>query len=354
MPEFKSIINSWYTEHKRDLPWRATKDPYKVWLSEIILQQTQVIQGLPYYKRFIQEFPTVFDLARASEEKVLKLWQGLGYYNRAHNLHYTAKTIASKHQGVFPDNYKDLIKLKGVGDYTASAIASICFKEPTAVLDGNVFRVLSRVLGINSPINSTVGRKIFKEKAEQLLDRSKPGHYNQGIMEFGALQCKPKKPLCMICPLQSECVAFQQGKVKELPVKLKKTKVKTRHLNYLVFVSSDLKTIIRKRTGKGIWKHLYEFPVIETERELKQPHHFIKHKNFTDVTATNIKPFKEEPLEHRLSHQKLMVKFWAHHIKELPKADKQKNEIKIQWSNIEKYPVPAVIHKFLKAFEFNN
>ncbi len=208
---FKKILTNWYSINKRNLLWRSTKNPYFIWLSEIIMQQTQVKQGSPYYEAFINQFPTVFDLAEADEETVLKLWQGLGYYSRARNLHASAKHIAYELNGKFPTTYSEIIKLKGVGDYTASAIASICFDEPTAVVDGNVYRVLSRYFGIDTPINSTQGIKEFKALASTLLDTAHPGDYNQAVMEFGATQCKPKNPYCMVCPLKDSCVALQKG-----------------------------------------------------------------------------------------------------------------------------------------------
>src|SRR5690606_4230898 len=241
---FSKILNHWYSSNKRELPWRQTTNPYAIWLSEIILQQTQVIQGLPYYESFLKEFPTVFSLANAEESKVLKLWQGLGYYSRARNLHAAAKHIVNQYDGVFPNNYKTLLTLKGVGDYTASAIASICFNEPTAVVDGNVYRVLSRYFGIDTPINSTKGIKAFKMLATSVMDAKNPSEYNQAIMEFGAIQCKPKNPDCKICPLHRSCAALEKKFVNVLPVKLNKTKVNTKYFNFLVVLSSDHKTLL--------------------------------------------------------------------------------------------------------------
>ena len=231
---FSNKLISWYLQNKRDLPWRKTKNPYFVWLSEIMLQQTRVAQGMSYYLKFTETFPTVFDLAKADESTVLKMWQGLGYYSRARNLHATAKHIAFELDGKFPSTYKEIVKLKGIGDYTASAIASICFTEPTAVVDGNVYRVLSRYFGIETPINSSAGNKEFKELAQTLIDTLKPGTYNQAIMDFGAIQCKPKNPICLFCPFSESCVALQKNKIDTLPVKDKKTKVRDRYFNYLV------------------------------------------------------------------------------------------------------------------------
>ena len=266
---FSKKLILWYLDHKRDLPWRTTAIPYYIWLSEIILQQTRVEQGLSYYQAFVSVYPTVKKLANASEQEVLKLWQGLGYYSRARNLHTTANYVSNELSGVFPTSYKELIKLKGVGDYTASAIASICFNEATAVVDGNVYRVLARYFGIATPINSSLGIKEFKNLAQQLIDIDNPGNHNQALMEFGARQCKPQKPNCEICIFNDSCIALQQKKVSELPVKLKKTKVKNIYFNYIVLISKNEKTFLQKRIGKGIWQNLYEFPVIETEKNFK-------------------------------------------------------------------------------------
>ncbi len=243
---FTEKLQNWYHKEKRELPWRTTSNPYHIWLSEIILQQTRVKQGLPYYQRFITNYPTITDLANADEEKVLRDWQGLGYYSRARNLHYTAKFIANELNGKFPSNYKEIINLKGVGDYTASAIASFAFNEKVAVLDGNVFRVLARVFGIKEDIANAKNRKIFKEQAERVLPEKKSDIHNQAIMEFGALQCTPKSPQCHKCIFEYDCYAFQNKLIKELPLKLKKTKVKTVFMDYLIFEYKN-EILIRKR-----------------------------------------------------------------------------------------------------------
>ena len=261
---FSNILIYWYLQIKRDLPWRKTKDPYLVWLSEIMLQQTRVAQGMSYYLAFSEAFPTLKDLANADESTVLKMWQGLGYYSRARNLHFTAKYVSNELNGKFPSTYKELIKLKGIGDYTASAIASICFDEPNAVVDGNVYRVLARYFGIDIPINSTKGIKEFKILAQSLLDTKHPGVHNQALMDFGALQCKPQNPDCEKCPLNSGCVALEKKQIKQLPVKEKKLRVTKKYFNFLVFVTEDNKTIFEERKGKGIWQGLYEFPLLET------------------------------------------------------------------------------------------
>ncbi len=268
---FSEIILSWYRKNKRNLPWRDTLDPYKIWLSEIILQQTRVAQGTPYYEKFLENFPTIERLANATETEVLKLWQGLGYYSRARNLHTTSKIVVENHGGEFPSTYNNLLELKGIGDYTASAIASICFDEPRAVVDGNVYRVLARYFGIDTPINSTKGIKYFKELAQSVMDADQIRDYNQGIMEFGALQCVPKSPDCSVCPLKNSCVALQRNSIESLPVKVGKTKVRKRYFNYLVVLDGAGKTGEGQVIHKLSHQHLYtKFWVVETSSELKE------------------------------------------------------------------------------------
>jgi A/G-specific adenine glycosylase len=339
--KFSDVLTRWYLKEKRALPWRLTKDPYCIWLSEIILQQTQIKQGLPYYTAFLKQFPSVFDLAKASEHEVLKLWQGLGYYSRARNLHFTAKHIVSTLNGEFPKDYDGLIKLKGVGDYTASAIASICYEEPCAVLDGNVYRVLSRYFGIKTPINSTQGKKEFKGLAQSLLPNHKVGDYNQAIMEFGAKQCIPKVPKCADCPLNSSCYALQKQKVAELPVNLKKIKLKRRYINYLVLVNSKKQTVLQQRKNKGIWQGLYEFQNIETSSSVSHDaiSQLIKYK------FNNLSLFNTEDIVHRLTHQELKVKFWIVEVDVLP-------EKATEVSQIMSYPVPVLIQNFIRDFNF--
>ncbi|SDH05086.1 A/G-specific adenine glycosylase [Psychroflexus sediminis] len=308
---FSNRLLDWYKIEHRDLPWRHTKDPYIIWLSEIILQQTQVRQGLPYFLKFVSRFPSVHDLARASEDEVLKLWQGLGYYSRARNLHFTARYVSKILNGVFPDNYRDLKSLKGVGDYTAAAIASFAYEEPVAVVDGNVQRVLSRYLGIHTPINSTEGVKEFKLKAQEMLDASQPSMYNQAIMEFGALHCRPKSPKCMFCVFQEDCVAFQQGIQEELPVKLKTAKVKKRYFTYLVLTDSEENTLVQQRKGVGIWKGLYEFPLIESEtpQDVSTSEAIIKKTGISENSISRIRLYNEKPIVHLLSHRKIITSF---------------------------------------------
>jgi len=283
---FSKQLIKWYELHKRALPWRETQDPYRIWLSEVILQQTRVNQGLPYFKRFVESFPTVQDLAAAHQEDILKLWQGLGYYSRARNLHVAAQQVVEMN-GIFPNSYKKLLDLKGVGDYTAAAIASFAFKEAVPVVDGNVYRVLSRIYGVNTPINETAGIKEFKELATKLLDKKTPDIYNQAIMEFGALQCVPKKPDCTICLFQSQCIAFKDDRIEELPVKIKKTKIKNLYHHYIVIQTPDNKTVLQERSQTGIWAGLYEFPFIESDGALsslsipdafQKPLHILMHR----------------------------------------------------------------------------
>lgn len=342
---FSKTLIRWYSKHKRDMPWRNTINPYCIWLSEIILQQTQISQGQPYYEVFIREYPTVFDLSNAQESAVLKLWQGLGYYSRARNLHATAKYIANDLNGVFPNTYKDLLKLKGVGDYTASAIASICFNEPTAVVDGNVYRVLSRYFGIDTPINTTKGIKVFKALATSLIDHENPADYNQAIMEFGALQCKPKNPDCHTCPLKESCVALQQNKIEELPVKLKKTKVSTKYFNFLVLLSTDKKTIFQKRNTKGIWQHLYQFPLLESDQKLEMTN-FKKHPFITSYfgeVSFEFSLYNSSDIVHKLSHQHLHTKFWIIEIDKLPEKG-------IPIADLKHYPTSILISNFIDGF----
>ena len=343
---FNSKLTYWYSTHKRDLPWRSTKDPYHIWLSEIILQQTQIQQGLPYYLRFISHYPTVFDLAQATEDMVLKDWQGLGYYSRARNLHKTSKYVAKELKGIFPKNYKELLKLKGVGDYTASAIASICYEEKTAVVDGNVYRVLSRYFGIDTPTNSTQGVKQFKARATSLLPQKNIGDYNQAIMEFGARQCKPKVPDCSKCPLASDCIAYNTGQIQLLPVKLKKLKVTKKYFNFLVINSKNHKTILEKRTTKGIWQNLYQFPLIETSKtELdKNLIANLDHKILKKLSIKSIELFNKKEIIHRLSHQELYIKFWILHTSDNLKQG-------IDWSEVSKRAVPIVIDRFIREFQ---
>jgi A/G-specific adenine glycosylase len=305
---FGTLLARWYQVHKRDLPWRKTSDPYKIWLSEIILQQTRIAQGLPYYERFIEKYPTIQDLAHASEEEVLRLWQGLGYYTRARNLHACARTVTEELDGKFPATYNTLLQLKGVGKYTAGAIASIAFKEVVAVVDGNVYRVLARVFGVAEEISSTQGVKAFDALAKSLVPQQESGMYSQAIMEFGAMHCTPANPKCASCIFQDHCVAFRTKRQGALPVKSKKIRVKKRFLNYLVLAYAG--KIYMKRREKGdIWKGLYDFYLVESNepRGLNQ---------LEDALAALLQRHKLLPTgksamhKHLLTHQQLHVHFF--------------------------------------------
>ncbi|MFN4233492.1 MAG: A/G-specific adenine glycosylase [Bacteroidia bacterium] len=342
---FSAILINWYLNNKRNLPWRNTRDPYKIWLSEIILQQTRVEQGLPYYQKFIEKYPTVFNLAKAKQDEVLKLWQGLGYYSRARNLHFTAKEIVKNYKGQFPNNYQEIRALKGIGDYTAAAIASFAFDLPYAVVDGNVMRVLSRYLGINEPIDSTKGKKLFAEAAQELLDKKNPAVHNQAIMEFGAIYCVPVKPNCEYCIFNSTCEAFRSKKVNELPVKSKKTKIKKRFFHYLI-VENKGKTYLQKRAEGDIWQGLYEFPLIETDKALdfeeliKQ----LESKNFfKNISIELVKTSQDK--KHILSHQHIHARFF--HVK-VNKLAKLKAYKQISMSELDKFALPRLIHRYLE------
>ena len=340
---FETIICNWYKENRRDLPWRNTKNPYKIWLSEVILQQTRVEQGLPYYHAFVDNYPTVQLLADANEDDILKLWQGLGYYSRARNMHAAAKFIASDCGGKFPSTYDDIRALKGVGDYTAAAIASFAYKLCYPVIDGNVYRVLARYFGISSAIDSTTGKKEFKALAEQLIPKASPDIYNQAIMEFGAIQCTPKKPNCLFCPLQKSCYAYGKGTISQFPFKAKKVKQRNRFFNYLVLIDNQ-NTFLQKRTGKDVWQGLFQFPLIETpkvieEKELKQSKEW---NTLFAESPTILKCSKE--YKHILSHQKIYAKFWVIDGQiDLKNTSFEKTIIE----DLNKYAVPRLIENYL-------
>lgn len=336
MADFNLLIKEWYRQNRRDLPWRETKDPYFIWLSEIILQQTRVNQGLAYYLKFVKLFPDVHYLAKASEQDVLNAWQGLGYYSRARNLHSTAKFISENLKGDFPNNYGEIIKLKGIGEYTAAAIASFAFNEAVAVVDGNVYRVLSRLFDIDLAINSTKGKKYFFELAQSLINENEPDVFNQGIMEFGALHCTPLKPKCESCPLQVNCLSFANNTISERPQKEKKTKVRDRYFHYLIFNENE-NTLIEKRTAKDIWQNLYQFPLIESIEETFPQ----EIKNVTSEAPGKI----SKNILHVLSHQRIHAKFY--HFNHFPnKVAENWNEIKLK--NIQDYPLPRIIDRYLE------
>ncbi|WP_245319133.1 A/G-specific adenine glycosylase [Hymenobacter elongatus] len=308
-PYFAPALLEWYPRHRRDLPWRHTRDPYAIWLSEVILQQTRVKQGLPYYLDFITTYPTVQELAAAPEDEVLRHWQGLGYYSRARNMHYTAQQVVREYTGVFPGTYSELLRLRGVGQYTAAAIASFAFGEQVAVLDGNVYRVLARVFGIASDIAVPATRKEFQALADTLIPAAAPAEFNQAIMEFGAIQCTPLKPDCLFCPLQSHCYAFQHGMVQELPVKSKAKASRTRYFHYIVLRHGET-VYLKKRGAKDIWQGLYDFALTETDTaELSG---LALADAVTALGGQLATDRAEEPvvaLRHVLSHQKVEARF---------------------------------------------
>jgi len=342
--DFVGELLSWYRRNKRSLPWRGTKDPYKVWLSEIILQQTRVEQGTAYYHAFTEKYPDVHALARASEDQVLKTWEGLGYYSRARNLHFTAKKIVKELGGKFPTTHAGLLELKGVGDYTASAISSICFNEAQPVVDGNVYRFLSRYFGIKTPIDSTKGKKEFRAIAEELIPQKDPGTFNQAMMEFGGRHCKPANPDCGACVFRLSCVALKKKLVTTLPVKEKKTKVTDRYFYYLV-IRNGKNTFIRQRTGKGIWQGLFEFPVMETDNRV-DPKATMKSpawKKLVGGLKLQSMNISEEHV-HILSHQKLHIRFVVAEVKGNVSLNGYK---RVMISALDKYAFPIVIKKNL-------
>lgn len=343
--EFSSKIIDWYLENKRDLPWRNTKDPYFIWLSEIILQQTRIQQGLPYYEHFTEQYPTVHDLANASENQVMKSWEGLGYYSRARNLHTTAKYVSQELNGVFPNNYNELIKLKGVGDYTASAIASFAFDEAKPAIDGNVYRILSRLFDVDLPIDQPEGKKYFKALAEKLISKDDPANFNQATMEFGATLCTPKKALCMYCPFEDQCEAKANGTILERPIKKKKLVKKNRFFDYLIFKVKN-QVLVHKRGDKDIWKGLHDYFLIEGNQMNQDVELLLKSNSIQDLLSDKQVIFKQSECNYQqvLTHQKLHINF---HIIELEKRFKIDDSYEwISIKNLEKIAFPKTIKLF--------
>ncbi|WP_192823002.1 A/G-specific adenine glycosylase [Rufibacter sp. LB8] len=346
---FSQTLIAWYHRHRRPLPWRETTDPYAIWLSEVILQQTRVRQGLPYYLRFIESYPTVHALANAPEDEVLRLWQGLGYYSRARNLHFTAKQVVTEFGGRFPESYQGLLQLKGVGSYTAAAIASFAYREPVAVLDGNVYRVLARVFGRHENIAAPASKKVFEQLANDLIPAAEPDTFNQAIMEFGAIQCTPVAPDCLFCPLQQTCYAFQHGLVNVLPVKEKAKSSRERFFHYLV-LQHENGLYLRKRPGNDIWQSLYDFYSLETETRALPPEtlqqqagHLLAEPATTLVSTGKV-------YKHVLSHQKIFAQFY---LVSLPSRlrEEQLENIGLQLyslDQIEALPKPVLIDSFLR------
>ena len=343
----QDTLLKWFDANRRDLPWRHNPTPYEVWLSEVILQQTRVSQGMDYYLRFIERWPTVVDLAEASEEEVLKMWQGLGYYSRARNLHHCAQQVTSEHKGQFPPDYEKLKQLKGIGDYTAAAIASIAFNLPHAVVDGNVYRVLARLYDIDTPININEGQKLFAQLAEDLLNRKQPGLHNQALMEFGALHCTPKNPNCLLCPLQAQCLAFAHQTVMQRPVKLQKVKVTTRYFNYLVIKTNGC-IYLHKRSDNDIWKNLYDFPCIESDQPMsveeviasEQFKQIIENKPFTIIKTSPV-------FIHKLTHRTILAQFIEIKLEKKLLRIETKDLFLTPETDLGNFPIPRLIDLYL-------
>ena len=337
MANFQEEIINWYLINKRDLPWRNTQDPYKIWLSEIILQQTRVQQGLPYYLKFLNAFPTIYDFAQASEQEVLSLWQGLGYYSRARNMRKTAIQIVDFFNGEFPKTEKELLSLFGVGKYSAAAIGSFAFRLHLAVVDGNVYSVLSRVFNMDTPIDTPQGQRAFQELASTLLPIHTPDTYNQAIMEFGALQCTPKSPDCPNCVLFASCLGRIDKNIDALPVKIKSIKTRNRFFAYQVFIDDENRTIIQERGPKDIWQGLFEFPLLEFESE-----ELIM--NFMNTEASKIRAVSNV-IKHKLTHQLIFAYFIVYRKTNLPN-DLKPNQKVMTFSNIDSLPKSRLMEKF--------
>lgn len=350
MHVISKVLSEWYAHNKRDLAWRNTTDAYRIWLSEVILQQTRVAQGTSYYNRFVEAFPTVRHLAMAHEDAVLKLWQGLGYYSRARNLHKTAKIISSEYGGVFPNSYRQLLALPGIGHYTAAAIASFAFAQATPVLDGNVYRVLARLFAIQEAIDVQANQQIFHSILSELIQDTNPALFNQSIMEFGALQCVPQNPDCDACPLIASCVAYNNNMVQQLPFKSKKTAVRNRFFNY-IFIISQNKTFLKKRVEKDIWQNLYEPFMFETDTEialdaLEQSEIFKKH--FSDK---NYKLFSVSKRKHVLTHQRIFAQMF---VLELRNADFELDTYQaVAIDDLSNFAIPRLVELFLMDMHEN-
>lgn len=340
---FTAEIVNWYQRNKRDLPWRNTKDAYVIWLSEIILQQTRVEQGLPYFYRFIENYPGVQEFAAAAEDDILKLWQGLGYYSRGRNMLKTARQVAEQYGGEFPVRYEDLINLKGIGEYTAAAISSFAAGEARAVIDGNVYRVIARYFGIHEPVNSTAGKKLFRQIADDLLNREQPGLHNQAMMEFGAMLCKPQNPLCDICPVRAGCLAHRNNEINRLPVKLKTVKIKERFFNYLLI--TDGQTILLNKRGENdIWANMYDLPLIETDDYIlpEQLAPILNQTGFFEGQAAVVEIFTAK--KHVLTHQHIYAQFIRINT---PPVQLQTGWFYADIKNLEKLALPKIIFTFI-------
>lgn len=346
--DFNRRLKSWYLKNHRSLPWRATKDPYKIWLSEVILQQTRVAQGMPYYERFVEQYPTVFDLAAADERDVLRLWQGLGYYSRARNMHFTARQVVGEYEGKFPETSEKLLKLKGLGQYTAAAIASFAFDEVVSAIDGNVYRVMARIFGIQSDMLSNEGKKEFAARARRLVSREDPATYNQAMIEFGALQCVPASPNCAVCIFSDRCFAYAHQMQGQLPVKIKKLTVKHRFLNYFIIKQGD-KLGMYERRGRDIWKGLYDFHLIESKTAAATPDSLtISDPAFQNLLKKGRLTEIPKVYSHILTHQRLQVRFWWLEIPENERIDLPQGMAFYNHEEIEVLPKPILIDTVLR------
>ena len=346
--EFKNLIIKWYNENRRNLPWRDTDNPYHIWISEVILQQTRVVQGLDFYNRFISTFPTIKDLANADIDRVMKVWQGLGYYTRARNLHAAANQIMDDYDGMLPTTYTELLKIKGLGPYSAGAIASFAFKEVVPAIDGNVYRVLSRIYGMFTSSETSSGKKEFFNLTMELIDKKNPDTFNQALLDFGAIQCIPRNPNCLDCPFNDICYAYRNNLISQLPVKGKKVATRDRFLNYIIIRYKD-STFIQRREGSDIWNSLYEFPLIETNKSVEL-NSLIEEQSWKDLFGKEnlIILYSSQPIKHLLSHQTLYTKFTIVEINK-PSYFLMSNYLKISIPDIQEYSTPKVIDNFLAA-----
>ncbi|MFN0050037.1 MAG: A/G-specific adenine glycosylase [Cytophagales bacterium] len=347
---FSAELTNWYLKNKRDLPWRDTKDAYKIWISEVILQQTRVIQGLPYYLKFTELFPNVEALANADEQEVLRCWQGLGYYSRARNMHFTAKMVVEKFYSVFPTSYDDLFSLKGIGPYTAAAVASFASNEDVAVLDGNVMRVLTRLFNIEKDISDEKTKKELQMLANRLLPKGKSAIHNQAMMELGAMICTPQNPKCELCAVNSNCLALENDKVSILPIKTKKIKVKTRYFNYIVLKTKQDYYLMKKRGKNDIWAGLWDFYLIESTKSINEPvgleSDFLKYSDTIFLEST-------DELKHQLTHQTIWAKFWIFEISNPQNIFFTENEmIALSFNEMKSAPKPILINNFLNSYIF--
>lgn len=345
---FSQILSDWYLKNKRSLPWRSISDPYKIWLSEIILQQTRVNQGMPYYQTFVEKYPTVFDLANAPLQEVLRTWQGLGYYSRARNLHKCAQIVVENYKGNFPPDYEELKKLPGIGSYTAAAIASFAFQIPAPVVDGNVLRFTTRYFGIDKDILKTSTQKEIFQSLSDIIPEDSPAEFNQAIMEFGSIQCIPQSPECSKCPFNQDCFAFNNQKVKVLPYKKKKAKVKSRYFNYFIMELNDKYKMV-ERKDKDIWKGLYEFHLFESEdRNIDNPDQ-IDDFQIRELIKNGSLIYESSVYKHILSHQHIFARFFHLKQKENTLSEATDNESYFSFKEIQELPKPVLISKYLEA-----